>query len=149
MKYSSDREAFDSYCRDWFDCETEAQLAWLVWQASAVTTRAELASQVQPVAWGMPDANGNIVDVMTDLDKCEGMKKWGEQYSVPLYLHPPTPARHDAPESVVCIRCGHENWIQEGKAQCQVVPNQAQHAAPEDEDLRTGFARLNAPKKWI
>ncbi len=26
------------------------------------------------------------------------------------------------PESVTCLRCGHENWIQSGKAPCQVHP---------------------------
>lgn len=31
------------------------------------------------------------------------------------------PATASEPECIVCTKCGHENWIHEGKAQCQVV----------------------------
>jgi len=39
----------------------------------------------EPVAWGMPDAEGNIVDTITAFDKTGEMKPWEEQYSIPLY----------------------------------------------------------------
>jgi len=32
------------------------------------------------------------------------------------------------PECITCTRCGHENWIQDGKAPAQVTPNKAEPA---------------------
>lgn len=43
------------------------------------------ADQGDIVAWGQPDAAGNIVDTITALDKTGEMKAWEAQYSIPLY----------------------------------------------------------------
>jgi hypothetical protein len=43
----------------------------------------------EPVAWGQPDALGNIVDTISPDDKLTDMKMWADQYSVPLYKGEP------------------------------------------------------------
>lgn len=42
----------------------------------------------EPVAWGMTDAAGNIVDTITEGDRLGDMTKWSSEYPVPLYRHP-------------------------------------------------------------
>jgi len=56
-------------------------------ESAIESLRTALAQQgEQPsVAWGMPDASGNIVDTITELDRVGDMTKWAEQYPIPLY----------------------------------------------------------------
>ena len=51
--------------------------------------RAALEQQAEPVAWGAPDALGNIVETISPDEKITDMKAWADQYSVPLYAAPP------------------------------------------------------------
>ena len=39
----------------------------------------------EPVAWGQPDAERNIVDTVTADDKAQAHDGWANQYTVPLY----------------------------------------------------------------
>ena len=39
----------------------------------------------EPVAWGQPDAERNIVDTVTADDKAQAHDGWAYQYTVPLY----------------------------------------------------------------
>ena len=41
-----------------------------------------------PIAWGQPDAAGNIVDSISPDEKITDMKEWADQYSVALYAEP-------------------------------------------------------------
>lgn len=49
-------------------------------------TPPNVTPQQKPVAWGMPDAEGNIVDSITDLERQSDMSKWKDEYPIPLYL---------------------------------------------------------------
>lgn len=42
----------------------------------------------EPVAWGMTDSVGNIVDTITEYDREGDMAEWSHQYPVPLFRHP-------------------------------------------------------------
>jgi len=42
----------------------------------------------EPVAWGMTDSVGKIVDTITESDREGEMAEWSHQYPVPLFLHP-------------------------------------------------------------
>ena len=55
----------------------------------------------EPVAWGQPDACGNIVETITPDDKThtKAPKGWADIYSVPLYTRP-EPARKPLPEKI-------------------------------------------------
>ncbi len=52
-------------------------------------TPPNVTPQQKPVAWGMPDAEGNIVDSITDLERQSDMSKWKDEYPIPLYLSAP------------------------------------------------------------
>ena len=56
---------------------------------------AELAAikNQEPVAWGMPDAAGNIVDTLADAERVEDVTQWSAQFNVPLFAAPTTPVR--------------------------------------------------------
>ena len=65
----------------------------------------------KPVAWGMPDANGNIVDTITELDRVGDMTKWAEQYSTPLYTHPQRELSDEEIKSMWQQYCGYPGGI--------------------------------------
>jgi hypothetical protein len=65
---------------------------------TALRTAIQEAEKVEPVAWGMPDAVGNIVDTITENDRQEDTTSWSSQYTAPLYLAPP-PAQPAKPLS--------------------------------------------------
>lgn len=46
----TDREAFDQYCVGWFDDETEARLAWLVWQVATTAERERCVKACDAIA---------------------------------------------------------------------------------------------------
>jgi len=48
----------------------------------------ELTQNEEPVAWGMTDSVGKIVDTITESDREGEMAEWSHQYPVPLFLHP-------------------------------------------------------------
>lgn len=56
------------------------------WKARAL--KAEQAGEV--MAWGMPDALGNIVESISPTEKVTDFKAWAAQYSIPLYATPPS-----------------------------------------------------------
>ncbi len=59
-------------------------------QRDAITAlRSALEQPAEPVAWGMPDAEGNMSDSITHDEKQTDMKGWAQQYSTPLYTAPP------------------------------------------------------------
>mgnify|MGYP001181838121 CR=1 FL=1 len=53
--------------------------------------RTAIASHIQVVvmAWGMPDAVGNIVETISPFEKQGDVSKWAGQYIQPLYGPPP------------------------------------------------------------
>ena len=51
---------------------------------------------VEPCAWGMPDAEGNIIESISPDEKIGEMKGWAAQYNVPLYLSPNADAKDAA-----------------------------------------------------
>ena len=62
-------------------------VAEFAWKNGAY--KAEQPVSQETVAWGQPDACGNIVDSITPYDKeTPDMQKWAAQYSVPLYTLP-------------------------------------------------------------
>ena len=76
-------------------------------------TVGNLREQGEPVAWGMPDACGNIVEAVTadDVGQSGELKAWRAQYSVPLYTAAPAPERERCAHLAkpqgepVCARC--------------------------------------------
>lgn len=44
----------------------------------------------EAAAWGMPDAEGNIVDTIAAHEKIADKTQWHTQYKVPLYATPPS-----------------------------------------------------------
>jgi hypothetical protein len=62
--------------------------------------RTALEQEQEPVAWGAPDAEENIVETISPEEKITDMKAWADQYSVPLYTRPPQ--RKPLSEAEVC-----------------------------------------------
>ena len=55
-----------------------------------IRTFLDAEPEAEPVAWGQPDACGNIVETITPDDKThtKAPKGWSDIYSVPLYTRP-------------------------------------------------------------
>ena len=69
------------------------------------------APQLKPVAWGAPDALGNIIDTITSNDKTGELRLWESQYSVPLYTAE-VPAEQSAEiESLRAVSDEYNAWI--------------------------------------
>jgi hypothetical protein len=64
----------------------------------------------EPVAWGQPDACGNIVETITPEDKThtKAPKGWADIYSVPLYTRPEPAIRKPMTEEE--MRKGSGEW---------------------------------------
>lgn len=58
----------------------------LIAERDALQAKLKALEGQEAVAWGMPDAEQNIVDTITEFDRTGEMKKWEAQYSIPLYL---------------------------------------------------------------
>ena len=69
-----------------------------------------MSKEAEPVAWGQPDACGNIVETITPDDKThtKAPKGWADIYSVPLYTRP-SPARKPMTEEEI-----GEEWASDG-----------------------------------
>ena len=76
---------------------------------------AELAAikNQEPVAWGMPDAAGNIVDTLADAERVEDVTQWSAQFNVPLFAAPTPPVREpltDAEIEAIARAHGTVGW---------------------------------------
>lgn len=84
--------------------------------------------EAEPVAWGQPDACGNIVETITPDDKThtKAPKGWADIYSVPLYTRP-EPEENDP---VAWIQPNHLDKAQFMPFLCRVEPKQRDDFIP-------------------